>query len=558
MKKIYSLLILSFFGFICFSYAQAQETSEFIFDENIVVESISEGEGQEVFQEFIQKELETSAPDTTTEVIDAIILSQKNNIFDIEFSLTNGKGIQSDVRYSIRLVDGVTNDFYFATLDEKVYPEIVSLGENASIRKQITYTAPEFLSGEYTLSIFASNSSGRLLSLNTVGEGKVTLTSTQPYVFIDSASCKLRVKEDPTNNYTLHQGLDVSKEETMLVICSLQNNSEKDLILTPDFKTFKRNTFGELIDVSQISKESFALKAGETKELSITVPKADVPQAYDTKLSLLNESTIPSNEITIHYVVQGSSATISNFLVDKKAYTSGDSAKTELLLAGSADSFFGSRAGVLMGEKEKTMVSILFTNEEGLACSENVNVDLGTTNKTRILTDVPIARDCPSYQVQVKITGDGGRILDEKNYSFLNIQESGIDDLRENLADTKEGRFNKEMVFLILLGATLLISIVIIFVFLSKKKMRSKGNTLTPLLFLGIALSVFPLFPESVEGASKDVEYGICITYPVNNLSYDVVNCNSYHTEGWERRGEGNIWLCPSGPGTFPCHVQKC
>ncbi|QQS61290.1 MAG: hypothetical protein IPN70_05400 [Candidatus Moraniibacteriota bacterium] len=537
-KKISILLFGMFFLFFSLiSPIFAQETEE------QTQESLRKD--QILFKEPTEEELKASKPDTTTEVMDARILSQRGNVFDIEFSLTNGLGIQPDVRYSIRLVDGTTNDFYFATLDEKIYPEIISLGENASLKKQITYTAPEYLSGEYTLSLFASNSSGRLLSLNTVGEGKITLTSSKPFVFIERKSCKLSVKGEAGKEYTLEQGLDVKKEETMLLTCGVKNNTKEKLTLIPTFKTFERNSFGKPIEDIPASQEQFILNAGETKTLTLEVPLANIPQAYDTKLSFTNTENIPSNEIISHYVIQGKSATIGNLLLDKKSYTKGETANVELFWSGSADTFFGSRAG--LQEKEDIIASILLLDEKNTPCTQESKTVLNNLNRNKAFIQIPIIAECPSYQAQVDMRDANGNVLAQKTYSFLKVQEKGINDLREKALINEEER---NPVFLFLsLSVFLLLVMLILFVVKKRGGRKSVQKIVSFLFFLGFFSVGLMTNVHEADAASQTADYGACVTY-YSAKDWKIEDCTQNHKTAFFSKPDGIVWS--GAPGTYP------
>lgn len=91
----------------------------------------------------------------------AKIVSQDGNNFHISFDLINGEGSQTGVRYGVKLVSGAK---YENLIDQKAYPESVSLLSNSSKPIEIDYNAPSSLSGEYTLFLTSNNSSSFPLS----------------------------------------------------------------------------------------------------------------------------------------------------------------------------------------------------------------------------------------------------------------------------------------------------------------------------------------------------------------------------------------------------------
>ena len=66
----------------------------------------------------------------------ANIISQEGGTFKISFSIINGLGIQTGVKYGVKLVS--TSAKGEVIEDEKVYPESLTIYENKSIQKEIT------------------------------------------------------------------------------------------------------------------------------------------------------------------------------------------------------------------------------------------------------------------------------------------------------------------------------------------------------------------------------------------------------------------------------------
>src|SRR3989344_5922984 len=142
----------------------------------------------------------------TVNIQNAKIISQEGNTLNISFDLTNREGMQSGVRYAVALVATTTEGQFLA--DEKVYPDTLTLAEHSSTPVDITYTAPEALSGTFTVLLSSSNDSGLPLALHPIG--KVTLAPTGG-IEIVSSSCYLTVVgEKGSSHYTLIQGVDIA------------------------------------------------------------------------------------------------------------------------------------------------------------------------------------------------------------------------------------------------------------------------------------------------------------------------------------------------------------
>lgn len=118
----------------------------------------------------------------TVNIHNAKIIAQENNKFQISFDLSNRVIVQPEVKYSVVLKkqDGQNQ----LQADEKIYAEVVNLGENQTLAKQITYEAPTQLSGDFQLWLFAKNAAGQMLAVSSLGEVQL---SGQPSEIEDTA-----------------------------------------------------------------------------------------------------------------------------------------------------------------------------------------------------------------------------------------------------------------------------------------------------------------------------------------------------------------------------------
>ena len=89
----------------------------------------------------------------TVNIYDAKIISQEGNRIKIGFDLDNREGVQPGIKYSVELIrtESEGDDETQTVVDEKVYDEKVSLGENETVHREIEYTAPSYLSGDFTV-----------------------------------------------------------------------------------------------------------------------------------------------------------------------------------------------------------------------------------------------------------------------------------------------------------------------------------------------------------------------------------------------------------------------
>ena len=341
----------------------------------------------------------------TVNIYDAKIVSQDKNNIIISFDLNNREKAQPGIKYAINLVQKGDGDAR-TLVDQKVYDEVLSLSENTTITKQITYQAPEYLSGNYEIWVTSQTDKGLPLGQGLAGE--VKLTGNNEY--INLSDCYLQVQgEAKDKKYALGQGVDVNPEETLLANCTAKSNFKTEQVVSPVFTTYYRDTFGEKI--KEEKQENITLKANESKDIVLIIPKAQKPQAYDAVLSLINmQNKSISNVMDFHYVLRGNSATIQNLRLDKDYYKKGDTAKISFYATFSANNFPGSRLGVNTDEKVNLELVI---NTENKACSDSIRKELD--KNAQIDLEALIAINCPNPEVSIFLKDKDGNILDQAN-----------------------------------------------------------------------------------------------------------------------------------------------
>lgn len=359
-----------------------------------------------------------------------------NQLITISCAITNKLGNQGDIRYGVQLLKRDTSTQ--EVMDTKVYSQVLSLRENQTIQQQIEYIPPSYLQGEYELWGVLETSDGMPLSSNFLG--KVTLKATTPSYFeIKSDTCSLRVTDEVgTTTYAIQQGVDIDPNETIEGTCVVAAHTEGDTTAIPSFVTYRRSVFGDVVSDTKDIQKTFSFKKNETKVISFILPKASAPQSYDAVLSLASpDGKIISNDVAIHYVLRGPSATIQNVLLDKNYYTTGDTAKVSVFWTGSADSFMGARKQSTLDTAKSLVISI----EDGSnnSCAKETAFAVPVSEKDRnALTSypLPITRLCVNPQVTIKITDAAGAILGQKTTAF----ESGP--VPENIAQGGSGSVN--------------------------------------------------------------------------------------------------------------------
>ena len=345
----------------------------------------------------------------TVNIYNAAIASQDGNKVFLSFDLSNRVNVQPDVRYSVKLISQTGQAQ--TQVAEKVYDEVVSLGENQTVHKQIEYDAPAYLTGQYQIWLFAKNEAGMTLALS--NPGTVTLKGTGQYVAL--TGCYLRVAGEPASKiYAPAQGVDVKPSETLTGYCTATNHAKTAMALRPSFAVNYRTTFGPQVATST-GRESVSLKPGEIALESFVIPKPSEPQAYDATLTLVDASGQPqSDQAVFHFVVRGLSATIQNLRLDKDYYQKGDTAQVSFFWSSSADNFPGSRLGAT-GNGEM-LASITITDASGRKCA---SLDQPLDQKQFIVSyKLPVSTDCRDPHVFVAIHTPDGKQLDSRDYAI--------------------------------------------------------------------------------------------------------------------------------------------
>ncbi len=348
----------------------------------------------------------------TVNIYKAAVVSQTGNKVTVSFDLANREGAQPQVKYGIELLretkDGQIH------MDEKAYGETLSLSENSQVHKEIIYEAPGNLKGEYAVYVTSKNTSGFPLAI--AYAGKIMLEGTEMLLEVPPESCFLQVKgEKGSPDYTLIQGVDIASTEEIILRCTGVNNSNNEMVLIPHYETYYRSLYGEKVSHEGGSNDALVFKPHEKKDFSLTLPKASKPQAYDIKFVLAGTGA-SSQPITIHYVLQGVSATIQNIILDKDQYQKGETANLSFIWTQSADNFPESRAGKGTSISE-VILSIAITDANQKECAAPIKqvVPQNVINP-KIIIPIPIIESCVDPRATIVLEDEKGEVLDKKSF----------------------------------------------------------------------------------------------------------------------------------------------
>jgi len=333
----------------------------------------------------------------TVNIDEAKVVSQNGNNFSIYFSIYNQVGVQHGVKYAVEIYSKEK------LIDKKVYETPIDLGNNKSVQKTISYSAPLWARGDYEMLLVVKNEQG--MSLSTSSIDTVHLDGSNQSV--DISDCYIVINDDQKNRYQPEQGIDFSLSEKATVFCTLKSNFASQVTVTPHFDTYLRSTFGTFMGSDK--NDSVTLEANKTSEMSFLIPKKNKPQAYDTMLTLLDsQGNKVSNSMVFHYVIQGESGTISNLLLDKDNYVAGENASIAFTWSGSADIFLESRNKGARASDRIAEFSI--TDSSGKVCASNLRKNLSESD-SYVEIKIPIQSDCVGARVTANLKNASGEIL---------------------------------------------------------------------------------------------------------------------------------------------------
>lgn len=347
----------------------------------------------------------------STNVFEAKIAEQKGNSLTVSFDLNNHEGVQTGVRYGINLV-GYLPDGRTYLYDEQVYPEMLSLGADQTEHRSVPYEVPVSANGKFQVWVMAKNDAGLALGLGRAGEVEV---SAKEGVSIQTTSCLANVLGEE-KQYTLSQGVDIGDSDKLQVVCDAENMSNKPVSALLNLREFRRNAFSGG-DGAKLPGYDFSFGPKEKKKISFDISVNREAQAYDVVAYFSDTSgSKVSNSVSIHYVSQGKSATLSNVIFDKSSYNKGDIARATLFITPSADRFGDSRGeGSVIG---KLSASVQLNDaSSGLTCSESASVDVDADRGGIVTKEIPITQDCSNPKVALSLMGDG-QTLDARGYEL--------------------------------------------------------------------------------------------------------------------------------------------
>ena len=329
---------------------------------------------------------------------DAKIVSQEGNVITLSFTFVNEELAQAGVRYGVTLIS--EKDKKQTVMDDFVYEESLTLAENSSTPKEITYIAPAQLTGTYDIYINSKNNNGFPFAAAKVGS--VELVATTKGVTIDTQTCYTRLPQDSESvRRPILLAPTLGPDTVLTLVCTVTNTSDTLVTVIPTFETRYLGGYGTTISHEGGDTTPIVFTANEKKTISVTLPKVSKPRTYIIAMTLTGAGS-ESNTVTAQYYIPGTIATIVNANLTKDYYVKGDSAEAVILRATDAE----------------IIANVSIRNENGRSCAETVTQTIPPTNEPVVRMNLPIIRDCYGPQLSVVLTDKDGAVLDTQEYEF--------------------------------------------------------------------------------------------------------------------------------------------
>jgi len=422
---------------------------------------------------------------------DAKILLQEKNYLEMSFSISNEMGVQNGVKYGVQLVEQTDKGSF--VVDEKVYDESLTLAENSTVIKKISYVAPAILSGSYKIFLVSKNASGFSFDYSYVGI--IKLSSSVKGVEISPESCAVSIIGDKTNTqYKLGQQLSILPTQDLNLVCTAVNGSDKTIESTPSFVTTEKNSYGKSISVNEKKLASVILKSKESKSFSVVIPKATTPNLYYVNMGL-KSGDISSNSVGVQYFIRGNVGAIENLSLDKDSYRYFDTAKLSLVWSYLPADNSSSNNSVIL--------NATITDGENKECANPYTKTLVQDfANPKIEIPISINKTCYNPTVLVTLKDASGNTLDEKSF-------------KTETAPNKSGSANSYIYYIVIAMVILLIIGYVVY----KKKKGNTPGVILPIIFLMALMSVIP------GGKASADTY-----YPIWNPSGGSNGCSAMYT----------------------------
>lgn len=329
---------------------------------------------------------ENTTPQILAEIniAEARIIERVGNTVGVALVFSNGKGVQTDVRYSI---DAVKEGKVYSTT---VFEDVLVLSQNSTLQKNIVYTIPTLPTGKYELRFFSANTEGFPFGFSRLGE--VTVASPLGVSFIPDSCAFSRGEGKGKKVLGGAELLALSPKEKVEVSCTTINTTPNALPVTFSTHIKKESIYGSA--TAHTTSDVVILKSKETKILTGSIEIPEVAGKYVVEFTLSQGE----NETTTLYktiAISGSGGVLRNVSLDKDGYAREDVAQIQVVWSASV---------------QQSSADVVVKNNNGFICG---SLSSPLTKKAETLS-IPIKITCTNPSVSVTLKDQAGNILDKK------------------------------------------------------------------------------------------------------------------------------------------------
>ena len=346
----------------------------------------------------------------------------KNGGIDGTFSINSNEDYYIDgLYYEIQLFRG-TNFGSLELIDANIPEKMFVINPKETITKSFVYAYPENITdGDYTLTIHILTDKG-----DSLGWAKQIIPLKGKNNFLDVINDSSRVLVEGKEAGAL-QGVSVSPEEKVTGFLKIKN-SGNTITVIPHIKVFQRLTNMPVVKEYQDSPITFAKE--ETKEVSLIMPKFDIPESYLAEVKFYQNDQQVSGIQYFRWIVKGSNGKILYIKTDKDSYKTGESISLIIDSIGPADF-----SNIGTGKLEITV----YDNAGKIVATVSQDI-LMNSNVTSTNISIPVKKDLVSPTIDVKLIKDKN-ILDNSSINLSNFSQSkDARDLAAKIAISKQHR----------------------------------------------------------------------------------------------------------------------
>jgi len=377
------------------------------------------------------------------------ITEASDNQIKGQFTVWNSEDYYfTDLNYVIKLFKG-TGLNSLELIDAQVPQETLSVSPRQTIAKTFVYNYPKnIISGDYTLRIQVVTARGGELGWE---DQAVSLDGKNN--FLDIISDLSRVLANGQESFPL-AGLNVSATEDVGAFLKVKNSGDV-ITVVPDIKIFKRQYNMQLVKQYQDSQITFA--KGETKEITLKMPRLNTPESYLAEVKLYSGSEQVSGIQYFRWVVTGESGKILFIKLDKDSYSAGEQMQITVDSIGPSDltSIDGVNLEVFVSDQNKNLVGDI---------SKSINMGPGLLSS---IISVPVAKDLFNLSIDAKITKNN-QVLDEYKIVLPISSEKA-----QNLEKTQERNETIKKYLIYFIPAILVILLIGFLIFRFRKYLHS-------------------------------------------------------------------------------------